>query len=104
MQATLLYPSQCYLGEGPMWHGERQSCFWVDIEKGVLYEYNWLSASVKTWQFNHKVTMVLQGKDNDLILSLNTSVARFDPVTEQLTWLFDVEDIEHNRCNDAACD
>jgi len=42
MKASVLYPSQCILGEGPIWHAESKCCFWVDIEKGVLYEYNWL--------------------------------------------------------------
>ena len=104
MKATLLYPSQCYLGEGPLWHAERKSCFWVDIENGVLYEYNWLDTSIQTWRFNYKVTMVLQGKNDDLLISLDTSIARFDPVSGRLTWLFDIEKENDNRCNDARCD
>src|SRR5258708_14283046 len=104
MQATILFPSQCYLGEGPLWHEERKSCFWVDIESGVLYEYNWLTKSVKTWHFNYKVSMVIQDKNDDLIISLNTSIAKFDPDTEDLTWLVDIEKENDNRCNDAGCD
>ena len=41
MNATLLYPAQCFLGEGPFWHAGRESCFWVDIENRRLYEYPW---------------------------------------------------------------
>src|SRR5258706_1550409 len=104
MKATLLYSSQCYLGEGPLWHAERKSCFWVDIESGILYEYNWLNALVKTWQFNYKVSMVMQGKNNDLIITLNTAIAKFDTLSEKLTWLFSIENIAHNRCNDGCCD
>ena len=104
MKATLLYSSQCYLGEGPLWHAERKSCFWVDIEKGILYEYNWLDASIKTWHFNYKVSMVIQGKNNDLIVSLNTAIAKFNPLSEELTWLFNIESVADNRCNDGCCD
>ena len=39
LTASLLNPSQCYLGEDPLWHTERQSCFWVDIENKKIYEY-----------------------------------------------------------------
>ena len=29
MKATVLYPSQCLLGEGPIWHTEKKCCYWV---------------------------------------------------------------------------
>lgn len=104
MQATLLYPSQCYLGEGPLWHTKRKSCFWVDIESGDLYEYDWFGHTINTWHFDYMVTMVKQCRDDNLIISLDTSLAKFSPVTGQLTPLFDIESIIHNRCNDACCD
>ncbi len=104
MEAALLYSSQCYLGEGPLWHAKRKSCFWVDIERGMLYEYAWLDKSIKTWQFSYKVTMVIEGRNNDLILSLNTSIAKFDLESEELTWLIDIETLNENRCNDGCCD
>jgi len=104
MKAGLLYSSQCYLGEGPLWHAKRKSCFWVDIENGVLYEYNWRSKSIKTWQFDFKVAMVIECKDDDLILGLNTYIAKFDPQSGQLKWMLDIENLTSNRCNDGACD
>lgn len=105
MKATTLYPSQCILAEGPMWHPERNSCFWVDIENGVLYEYGWTSQDVRTWSFDYKVTLVIQAKDNQVILALNRSLVRFDLETEKLEWLVDLENrLPNNRCNDGACD
>lgn len=106
MKASVLYPSQCILGEGPMWHPERKCCFWVDIEKGILYEYNWLNKATKLRNFDYKVTMVVHGKDKDhLILGLNGGIARFDLKSERLEWLLDIEtEFTENRCNDGACD
>lgn len=105
MQVKTLYPSQCILAEGPLWHQERNSCFWVDIERGVLYEYGWNSQTVNTWSFDHRLTMVIQAKDNEVILALDRSIARFDLQTEQLQWLVHLEpDLPNNRCNDGACD
>ncbi|MEO6289731.1 MAG: SMP-30/gluconolactonase/LRE family protein, partial [Ginsengibacter sp.] len=105
MIADLLYPSQCFLGESPLWHADRKCCFWVDIENGVLYEYNWTSQATRSWKFNNKLTLAVQAKANKLILALDTKIARFDLETEQLEWLVDVEGPgSGNRCNDGACD
>lgn len=105
MRASVLYPSQCILGEGPIWHAERKCCFWVDIERGILYEYNWMSKVTRTWSFDYKVTMVIQGTNNNLVLGLNGGIARFDLKSERLEWLLDIEtELKENRCNDGACD
>ncbi len=105
MKAEVLHPSQCILGESPLWHPERRCCFWVDIENGVLYEYSWIKHTIRTWKFDYRLTLAVQGTDNELILALNTKIARFDLETEQLEWLPDVEMPPLNmRCNDGACD
>ena len=105
MKANTLYPSQCILAEGPLWHKERVSCFWVDIENGVLYEYHWESKIINTWSFDYKLSLVIQAKGNEVIIALNRSIARFDLVTEKLEWIVDLESgLPNNRCNDGACD
>jgi len=105
MQITTLFPSQCILAEGPLWHKERNSCFWVDIERGILYEYGWDNRELNTWSFDYRVTLVIQANNNEVILALDRSIARFDLETEKLEWLVDVEhQLPNNRCNDGACD
>jgi len=105
MQTSTLFPSQCILAEGPLWHQERNSCFWVDIERGILYEYGWDTKEVKTWSFDYRVTLVIQADNNTLVLALGRSIARFDLNTEKLEWLVHLEQqLPNNRCNDGACD
>ena len=105
MKAKILYPAQCLLGEGPLWHAKRNSCFWVDIERGILFEYHWISRNIKTWKFDGRLTMVCLSTENCVILGLNAGIARFDLITEKLEWLLDIEsEITGNRCNDAKCD
>ena len=104
MKADVLYASQCILGESPLWHAERKCCFWVDIENGILYEYNWGQKSTRHWKFNYRLTLVLQGKNDQLILALDARIARFDLETEQIEWIVDVETNSETRCNDGACD
>src|SRR5258708_13564237 len=76
MNATLLYPAQCFLGEGPFWHAGRESCFWVDIENRRLFEYPWSALLRETgmarqspppgaatvWQFDRRGIPLLPDK------------------------------------------
>lgn len=103
-KADVLYPSQCVLGESPLWHAARKCCFWVDIENGVLYEYNWTQQTTRNWKFNYRLTLVLQGKDDQLTLALDAKIASFDLETEKLKWLVDIETDSEIRCNDGAPD
>jgi len=105
MQAVELYASQSILGEGPIWHAAKKTCYWVDIEQGILYGYNWLTQQTSTWQFDYKLTMVIECTGDHLLLALDTSLARFTPETGRLVWLVDIEPgITANRCNDGASD
>ena len=105
MKASVLYPSQCQLGEGPIWHAVKNCCYWVDIESGMLFEYHWINKSTRSWTFDFKVTMVALGQNNSLILGLNGGIGRFDPESAKLDYILDIETKNKDiRCNDAACD
>ena len=105
MKVDLLFASQCILGESPLWHAERKCCYWVDIERGILYEYNWSFKTTRTWKFNKRLGLVREGKNNQLILALDAGIARFDLETEQVSPVVDIESpTSENRCNDGACD
>lgn len=105
MKASVLHPSQCILGEGPIWHDKRGCCYWVDIEGGILFEYHWINKSTRSWNFEYMVTMVCQGQNNSLILGLNGGIGRFDPESGKLENILDIETENKDiRCNDGACD
>ena len=105
MKASILYPSQCYLGEGPLWDAERKNCFWVDIEEKKLYEYHWINKTIKVHQFEHRISLVVQGKDDQLILGLEGGIARYHLQSETLTWMVDIEKhLDKHRCNDGKVD
>lgn len=88
-----------------MWHAERNSCFWVDIDGGILFEYNWLSMKTRSWNFDGKLSLAIQGNKNELVLALNTSIINFDLESEKISRLVDIEPSDRaNRCNDGACD
>ncbi|HEY6977588.1 MAG TPA: SMP-30/gluconolactonase/LRE family protein [Chitinophagaceae bacterium] len=105
MNASLLYKSNCYLAEGPMWHNERESFFWVDIDGKAFHEYKLQSGDVRRWQLYHRISLVVESKDGRLILGMENGIAAFNLQTETMEWLVDLErNILTNRSNDGACD
>ena len=105
MEVINLHKSQCILGESPYWHAERKSFFWVDIEKGELYEFHAVLKKTTKRKFNHRLSLVVEGQGKYLILALDRKIARYDFETEKLTWLIEVEEDQLlNRFNDGACD
>ena len=105
MKATLAYQSSNVLGEGPIWHAERQSFFWVDIEAKLLYQMQWPEKHVHSWPMPQRIGMIAQEDENNFIVALQDGLARFDIETSELEWLVDIEkDITTNRPNDGKCD
>lgn len=105
MEVINLHQSQCILGESPYWHAKRKSFFWVDIEKRELYEFQVGLKKTTKRKFNQRLSLVVEGQGDYLILALDRKVARYDLETEKLTWLIEVEEDQPlNRFNDGACD
>jgi sugar lactone lactonase YvrE len=105
MKANLLHDCRSELAEGPLWHEAWKSFMWVDIEGGHLYRYNISDGQVTTWDFPHRLTLVIEASGNKLLLALDAKLALFDPETESLEWLVDLHPDESSmRCNDGACD
>lgn len=105
MIATSLYPSQCMLGESPLWHARKNIFYWVDINAGVLFSLDWKSKSVQRKQFKADLSLVVETTGDDLILALGTSIARYNPDSDVLSYLVDLEPNNKNhRCNDGAVD
>jgi sugar lactone lactonase YvrE len=103
--ARLLYQSPCILGEGPVWHAERNSIFWVDIEGRSIFELSWEGRVFKQWNIRHRVSLIIPDSKDQLILALQGGIAAFNLNTHELQWLVDIEkDLPENRCNDGACD
>ncbi|GAA0877844.1 SMP-30/gluconolactonase/LRE family protein [Algoriphagus jejuensis] len=105
LQVITSVPSQCFLGEGPLWHAGRKSFFWVDIEKGNLFEHHLATEVTRTRHFPHRLAVVLEGQEGKLILGLDRKLARFDLETEELEWLCGVEEaLDLHRFNDGKVD
>jgi sugar lactone lactonase YvrE len=105
MTATLLYHSNCILGEGAFWHEARQSFFWVDIDGKSLHEYDLQNKKVNHWQFQHRPSMIALDVQGQCVIVFQGGVTRFDFTSEKLDWLVALEkDVPDNRTNDGAVD
>lgn len=93
------------LGESPLWHVRRNCFYWVDINAGDLYSLDWDTKVVSKKHFNADLSLVVETEGSDLLLALGTSIARYNPDTDDLTYLIDLEpDKKYHRCNDGAVD
>ncbi len=105
MKARVMDDCLSTLGESPSWDEKRKCCYWVDIENGRLYEYSWYDLRKRYWDFPGRLTLAVAGQGNELILAIDTGIAKFNPGTGQLSWLRHIETpASNNRCNDGACD
>ena len=98
-------PSQCFLGEGPLWIAELGCFFWVDIEKGNLHRYHLASEQLEIRHFPHRLAVVLEGQNGKLILGLDRKLVRYHWETEEIEELCKVEEaLTLNRFNDGKVD
>jgi len=105
MKLKTAYQAANNLGEGPIWHPERGSIFWVDILEKNLYELNWESQQRNAWKMPTKIGTVAVESKNSVVVALQGGIARFNLETAFLEYLTDLEkDTETNRPNDGKCD
>jgi len=107
MKATLFYEANCTLGESPMWHKERSSIWWVDIEAGNFFECNIETKKVSNWNLPQRVSLLVQSaKDADtLLLAVADGLLQFNINKNAFERkLFFKETLTTNRTNDGGCD
>ncbi|HEV2352629.1 MAG TPA: SMP-30/gluconolactonase/LRE family protein [Puia sp.] len=105
MKASVLYSSRCELGEGPYWHAQRKSCFWVDIEARKIFEYKWLTGVTTVKILPSRVSLVVQDSNDQLILALEGGIAKYDFDTDALDCILDLErELLDHRPNDGKVD
>jgi sugar lactone lactonase YvrE len=89
----------CKLGEGPLWHPERQELFWFDILGKRLHRKG------QHWQFDRHVSAVGWVDESTLLIASDRDLFRFDIETGTETLLVPLEaDMPVTRSNDGRAD
>lgn len=93
------------LGEGPIWDGERQTLFWVDIVSSTVHALDPASGAHRIWPVPEHVGSLSVRERGGLVLALKSGFAALDLETGRTTMLAPAEaDQPDNRFNDGRCD
>lgn len=91
--------TQCQLGEGPLWHPEREQLFWCDILGHRLHTKG------KHWQFDTYVSAAGWIDHDTLLIASTRALHRFDITTGDHTEICPLEaDNPVTRSNDGRAD
>ncbi len=102
-QAKIFDDRPCTLGEGPLWHPERQQLFWFDIVNSRLLSR--AGSQSFSWQFDRNVSAAGWIDWNNLLIASETGLSRFNLVSGSEEMLCDIEaDNPLTRSNDGRAD
>ena len=105
MQVELAYASHNILGEGPVWSGEEQALYWIDIKKPALQRWHPESGAFQAWSLPMEIGSFSLRESGGAILAMQNGFSFFDFETESLVHLTDPEEhLPRTRFNDGKCD
>lgn len=103
-QPSVFNHSIAELGEGPLWHSERNSLLWVDILHNRLFEKQLNSDEEHYWQLPHTVSSLAADKNNSAQLWLvgESHLSRFDLTTSKYSPWYALSLTTGYRSNDGV--
>ncbi|MGH1415194.1 MAG: SMP-30/gluconolactonase/LRE family protein [Pelagimonas sp.] len=103
MDGLVVSNTSCILGEGPLWHPERQSLFWFDILGHTLFEHG--EQGQKEWKFDRAVSAAGWIDETRFLIASERDLFAFDLTNGRETRLVDLEaDNPATRSNDGRAD
>ena len=101
--STVFDATKCILGEGPLWHPEREALFWFDIKGMKLHAKG--AAGQSNWAFDDNVSAAGWVDRDTLLIASERALHRFDIVSGGLETVVALEaDNEVTRSNDGRAD
>ena len=102
MTWTILSQTKCTLGEGPLWHPQRNSLFWFDILENRLYEHD---GTERHWAFDRAVSAAGWIDRDRLLIATARDLGVFDLSQGRFDPLVPLEaDQPETRSNDGRAD
>lgn len=93
------------LGEGPLWDGEKQLLFWVDIYNHRVHQFDPATGQDRFFDVGDVVSEIQKAGSDRLLLALSNTLAFLNLKTGEVTPFYQVE-FPHpdTRFNDGKCD
>ncbi len=105
LEAVKLGEIKAKLGEGSIWDYNKKILYWIDIENGVLYEYNPVLDTTLSHHAGKKIGTVVPETDSTVVLALEDGIYRMFLKDDTLEFLSKPASLEENqRFNDGKCD
>ena len=100
----MVYWTEARLGEGAIWHPDRQSLFWVDIEEKTLYEFLPQKRNCRSWKFDRKISTVVPESEETMVVALENSIVRLNLKSKVKEQIAPIDTRGGSlRCNDGKC-
>lgn len=97
----LAFRTEATTGEGSIWHPDRNTLFWVDIEGKTLYEYIPDLQNCRSWQFDRMVSTVVPETDSTVVVALQNEIIRVNLTDGNTASIAPIPDNNGKiRCND----
>jgi sugar lactone lactonase YvrE len=101
--STVFDDTRCALGEGPLWHPEREQLFWFDILGCRLHTR--VAGATRSWSFDEHVSAAGWIDRDSLLIASETKLFRFHLDTGASDTVVPLEpDMPGNRSNDGRAD
>ena len=98
MKANLLY--RCYdtIGEAVTWLPDMKTLLWVDIDSGILHQYNLESQKMEEHQFPEMITAVIpwKGHEHEIILAMKNRLVVYHLVEREY------QEIKNEKINESC--
>ncbi|PSR12346.1 gluconolaconase [filamentous cyanobacterium CCP3] len=105
LSAQNVLNSRARLGEGPLWDGDQQVLYWVDILNHRLHVFEPSSGDDCHWDVSDKGSAMALMQGNRLLMAMGNRIASFDLSSGGVETLHRVEfDAPGTRFNDGKCD
>ena len=93
------------LGESPVWSGDENYVYWIDIRGPALLRTDPKAEETRSWDLPSAPGMIALRAAGGLMIALEDGLYGFDPGTGDLDLLSPFEEADpENRFNDGKCD
>lgn len=102
-EARLFDATRCDLGEGPLWHPERQQLFWFDVTQNRLHTVE--DGATRTWTFDRRISAAGWVTNDELLIASERDLFLFDLTSGKDSTVAALEaDDTTTRSNDGRVD